>query len=62
MLIHLNFYLGFSTDGEFNSLRTRGKKRPISVLEIIKNSKEEAMKTKSSVVARYFKIDQFGNQ
>ncbi|KAK3716295.1 hypothetical protein QZH41_014574 [Actinostola sp. cb2023] len=53
--------VGVSTDGEFNSLRTCGKKRPISVLEIIKNSKEEARKTKSSVVSGYFKLDQFGN-
>jgi hypothetical protein len=35
--------LGFSSDGEFNSLRTMGSKRPISVIQIIMNAKSKAL-------------------
>lgn len=48
---------GFSTDGEFNSLRTNGSARPISVIEIIKNDKVEARKTKATVVSRIFQFN-----
>ena len=33
------FYLGFVTDGEFNSLRTKGEKRPLHVVEVIRDAR-----------------------
>ena len=57
---HYNFISGISTDGDFNSLRTCGNARPISVIEIMKNAKADARKTKSDVMSKYFKTDEFG--
>ena len=33
---------GFVTDGEFNSLRTQGSQRPVSVIQLIMDAKGEA--------------------
>ena len=33
------FSLGFVTDGEFNSLRTKGEKRTIHVVELIRDAR-----------------------
>jgi hypothetical protein len=33
------FSLGFVTDGEFNSLRTKGEKRMIHVVELIRDAR-----------------------
>jgi hypothetical protein len=33
------FSLGFVTDGEFNSLRTKGEKRPLHVVELIRDAR-----------------------
>lgn len=34
--------VGFVTDGEFNSIRTMGSSRPISIIQLIMDSKAEA--------------------
>lgn len=33
---------GFVTDGEFNSLRTLGSQRPVSIIQLIMDAKKEA--------------------
>ncbi|CAB3993849.1 Hypothetical predicted protein [Paramuricea clavata] len=50
--------VGFTTDGEFNSLRTSGTKRPISIIEVIKNI-AKGMKCKE--ITKYFTLDKEGN-
>ena len=55
-LLHItNSYnlTGFSTDGKFNSLRSRGKKRPISVIEVIRNAKSKARQIKAKTLTNY---------
>lgn len=51
---------GFTTDGKFNSLRTAGNSRPISVLELIKNSRNEARRMNPNTIARFFQLDRQG--
>lgn len=51
---------GFTTDGEFNSLRTTGKKRPISIVELIKNARNSAKSIKAADVNKYFKLNDQG--
>lgn len=42
-LVNSGFILiGFSSDGEFNSLRTMGSKRPISVIQLMMNARAKA--------------------
>lgn len=53
--------VGFTTDGEFNSLRTAGHLRPISVLEIIKMSRNEAQHMSPNSIARFFQLNRQGN-
>ena len=45
--------VGSVTDGEFNSLRTNGINRPISVIEIIKEAKAEARSTHVKEIRKY---------
>lgn len=52
--------VGFSTDGEFNSLRTMGHKRPISVIEVAKNAKQQAKVIRANVLAGHFSFDRQG--
>lgn len=51
------FYIGFSADGEFNSLRTSGLQRPISIIEVIKNAKQSAKSMKAAVVSKCFTLN-----
>lgn len=53
--------VGFTTDGKFNSLRTAGHLRPISVLEIIKMSRNEARHMSPNSIARFFQLNRQGN-
>ena len=42
-LVNSGFILiGFSSDGEFNSLRTMGSKRPISIIQLMMNARAKA--------------------
>ena len=56
----LYFFKGFTTDGEFNSLRTNGRKRPISIIEIIKEERKTAKSMKAAVVSKCFQLDTQG--
>ena len=51
------FYVGFSTDGEFNSFRASGLQRPISITEVIKNAKQSAKSMKAAVVSKCFALN-----
>ncbi|XP_028518506.1 uncharacterized protein LOC114576310 isoform X2 [Exaiptasia diaphana] len=48
-------YKGFVTDGEFNSLRTAGSERPISIVQLIMDSRNEAKKINSNTIAKYLR-------
>lgn len=45
-------YLGFVTDGEFNSLRTKGEKRPLHVVQLIRNARESVSKKSEAVLLK----------
>jgi hypothetical protein len=45
-------FLGFSTDGEFNSLRTMGSNRPISVIQLLMNAKAKARSMSVKVIEK----------
>ena len=51
--------MGFTTDGEFNLLRTKGKTRPISVVEIM-IVKKEAKSINVNTLTKMFTIDERG--
>lgn len=51
---------GFTTDGEFNSLRTNGKNRPVSVIEIIKDAKKKAKSITVNTITKFFTVDANG--
>jgi hypothetical protein len=53
-------YLRDSPDGEFNSLRTMGSKRPISIIEVIRNAKAEARKMGAKTILKYFTLNPNG--
>ena len=55
-LLIYNLYLsiGFVTDGEFNSLRTQGSKRPVSVIQLIMDAKNEARAIPSKEIEKFF--------
>ena len=52
--------MGFTTDGEFNLLRTKGKTRPMSVVEIIMIVKKEAKSINVNTLTKMFTIDERG--
>lgn len=54
------FFLGFTTDGEFNSLRTLGKARPISIIDVIRSARNEARRMSANTLASYFHLDRHG--
>lgn len=35
-------FTGFTTDGEWNKIRTQGSQRPVSIIQLMMDSKEEA--------------------
>ena len=45
--------IGFVTDGEFNSLRTKGNHRPVSVIQLLMDAKAEAKSTPSRQIESY---------
>ncbi|XP_073247312.1 uncharacterized protein [Porites lutea] len=45
--------VGFVTDGEFNSLRTKGSQRPVSVIQLMADAKSKAKSIPASRIARY---------
>lgn len=51
---------GFTTDGEFNSLRTNGKNRPVSVIQIIKDAKNKAKSITVNTITKFFTLDANG--
>ena len=59
--LFISFIAGFTTDGEFNSLRTKGKLRPISVIELIKVARQEARSTRQETIHQYFKLNKQGS-
>ena len=46
-------FTGFVTDGEFNSLRTMGSSRPISIIQLIMDSKAEARHINVNTIRQY---------
>lgn len=52
--------IGFTTDGEFNSLRSNGKRRPISVVQVIRNAKAKAREIGGKNIMKYFMLDYSG--
>lgn len=50
------------TDGEFNSLRTMGSERPISLLQLISDSRKMARSMRVSQIEHYFTLDAHGKQ
>jgi hypothetical protein len=55
--LHIKFdlFLGFVTDGEFNSLRTQRTSRPVAVIQLIMDAKSEALSTSSRQIESYLK-------
>ncbi len=49
------FIKGYVTDGEFNSLRTQGTNRPVSVIQLIMDAKNEARAIHSKDIEKFFK-------
>lgn len=60
LMLLKTYILGFTTDGEFNSLRTKGKTRPISVVEIIMMVKREAKSINVNTLTKIFTMDERG--
>ena len=61
ILMLLKIYVqGFTTDGKFNSLRTKGKTCPISVVEIIMMVKREAKSINVNTLTNKFTMDERG--
>ena len=52
---------GFVTDGEFSSLRTRGSKRAISVVQLVSDARSMSRSTRITQIERSFKLDARGN-
>ena len=53
-------FLGFSADGEFNSLRTGGNVRPICIIELIRNSRNEARSMGVNKMSFYLQLVSHG--
>ena len=47
--------LGSVTDGEWNKIRTKGVNRPVSIIQIMMDAKEEARKTRVRTIEQYLK-------
>jgi hypothetical protein len=52
--------LGFTTDGEFNSLRTAGNRRPVSIIELIRSARKEANGIRVKDLTPCFKLGKDG--
>lgn len=53
-------FSGFVTDGEFSSLRTMGKSRPISIVQLISDSRAEARSTPARRIESYLTLGRNG--
>lgn len=58
--LFLYFLSGFTTDGEFNSLRTKGQNRPVSIIEVIKEAKKCVKSISAGRITEYFTVDEQG--
>ena len=47
--------LGLVTDGEFNSLRTQGVKRAVSIIQVLMDSKTESRRTTVQQIVKFLK-------
>ena len=54
--------VGFTTDGEFNSLRTTGKSRPVSVVGLIQQARNQARSMREATMTKNFMLDSEGKQ
>ena len=54
-------FKGFVTDGEFNSLPTQGKDRPVSIIQLIMDAKNEARAIPAKEIEKFFKSVKKGN-
>ncbi len=50
------FVVGFVMDGEWNSIRTQGSCRPVSIIQLMANARKEAKKTNIKVIKEYFTL------
>ncbi len=48
--------VGFVTDGEWNSIRTQGSTRPVSVIQLMANARKEARKVSIKKIKEYFSL------
>ncbi len=55
-----SLFTGFTTDGEFNSLRTMGNVRPIFIAELIKTARSSARTMKFTVAKKFFEVNAQG--
>jgi hypothetical protein len=60
LVLHFCLYIGLTTDGEFNSVRTSGRNRPISIIDVIRIAKGEARNMKERTIVKYFTLDSQG--
>jgi hypothetical protein len=49
----LHILIGFVTDGEFNSLRTKGEKRPLHVVQLIRNARESVTRKSKGFLLKF---------
>lgn len=54
--------VGFTTDGEFNSLRASGKNRPVSIIGLIQDARNNARSMRETTMTKYFTLDSKGNK
>ena len=55
-------FTGFTTDGEFNSLRASGKNRPVSIIGLIQDARNNARSMRETTMTKYFTLDSKGNK
>lgn len=60
ILAYFVLFKGFVTDGEFNSLRTMGSERPISILQLISDARQKAKSTSVTKIAKYLRLNAQG--
>lgn len=53
-------FTGFTTDGEFNSLRASGKNRPVSIIGLIQDARNNARSMREPTMTKYFTLDSKG--
>ncbi|XP_077996424.1 uncharacterized protein LOC144449720 [Glandiceps talaboti] len=53
--------VGFVTDGEWNSLRTMGTERPVSIIQLMMEAKSNARQTSVNAIKMYLTMDEEGH-